>query len=76
MYNPCNFSRFLELELLVDTEGTYTWIQHCKPENLGIRPISRRIFRTIEGKVTECEVGVKCLGERATTKQLRELKLF
>ncbi len=69
MYNPCNFSRFLELELLVDTEGTYTWIQHCKPENLGIRPISRRRFRTIEGRVIEREVGeavIECLGERAT----------
>ena len=69
LYNPHDLSRCLDLELLVDTGSTYTWIKRGRLEKLGIRPMGRRRFRTIEGRVVEREIGeaiVECLGERAT----------
>jgi len=57
------------LELLVDAGSTYTWVRRGKLEKLGIKPMSRRRFRTIEGKIIERYVGeavIECLGERAT----------
>ena len=69
LYNPHDLSRCLDLELLVDTGSTYTWIKRGRLERLGIRPMGRRRFRTIEGRVVEREIGeaiVECLGERAT----------
>jgi len=69
LYNPHDLSRCLDLELLVDTGSTYTWVKRGRLERLGIRPMGRRRFRTIEGRVVEREIGeaiVECLGERAT----------
>jgi len=69
LYNPHDLSRCLDLELLVDTGSTYTWVKRGRLEKLGIRPMGRRRFRTIEGRVVEREIGeaiVECLGERAT----------
>jgi len=69
LYNPHDLSRCLDLELLVDTGSTYTWIKRDKLRELGVRPMGRRRFRTIEGRVVEREIGeavVECLGERAT----------
>ena len=70
LYNPYDLSKCLDLELLVDTDSTYTWIRRSKLRGLGIRPMGRRKFRTIEGRVVEREIGeavVECLGRRATT---------
>ncbi len=47
----------------------YTWIKREGLEGLGIRPMSRRRFRTIEGKIIERDISeavIECLGERAT----------
>ena len=70
LYNPRDQSKCLELELLVDTGSTYTWIKRGRLEKLGIKPMSRRRFRTIEGKIIERDVGeavIECLGRKATT---------
>ena len=56
--------------MLVDTGSTYTWIRRSKLRGLGIRPMGRRKFRTIENRIIEREIGeavVECLGRRATT---------
>jgi len=69
LFNPHEPERCLELELLVDTGSTYTWVRRKKLEELGIKPMSRRRFRTIEGRIIERFVGeaiIECLGERAT----------
>ena len=69
VYDP-HSSRFMELELLVDTGSTYTWIKRDRLEKLGVKPMGRRRFKTIEGRVIEREVGevlIECLGRRATT---------
>ena len=70
LYNPYDLSKCLDLELLVDTGSTYTWIRRSKLRGLGIRPMGRRKFRTIGNRIIEREIGeavVECLGRRATT---------
>ncbi len=67
--NPREPSRLLELELLVDTGATYTWLKRSRLEALGLSPTSRRRFRTVRGELIERDVGeaiIECLGERAT----------
>jgi len=69
LYNPHEPKKYLDLELLVDTGNTYTWIKRERLEKLGIKPMSRRRFRTIEGKIIERDIGeaiIECLGEKAT----------
>jgi len=60
----------LKLKLLVDTASTYTWVKRDKLEKLDVKPITKRKFKTIDGKIIEREtvvVPIKCLNERATT---------
>ncbi len=67
--NPHEPENYLDLELLVDTGSTYTWIKRERLEKIGIKPMRKRRFRTIEGKLIEREIGeavIECLGERAT----------
>lgn len=70
LYNPRDESRFVELELLVDTGSTYTWIKRGRLEEIRVKPMGKRRFRTIDNRIIEREVGeavVECLGRRATT---------
>ena len=67
--NPQDRARCLDLELIVDTGSTYTWIRRERLESIGVRPSGTRRFRAIEGRAVEREVGeavIGCLGERAT----------
>ncbi|MEM3680061.1 MAG: hypothetical protein QW359_00195 [Metallosphaera sp.] len=69
LYNPHDLSKSLKLKLLVDTGSTYSWIKRERLESLGITPITKWRFKTIEGRITEREIGeavIECLGERAT----------
>ena len=69
LLNPREPEKCLELELLVDTGSIYTWVKRSRLEELGIKPMGRRRFRTIEGRVNERDIGeavIECLGERAT----------
>ncbi len=69
MSNPRDPSRQVELELLVDTGSTYTWIKRETLGELGMTATGRRRFRTIRGELIERDVGeavIECLGERAT----------
>jgi len=69
LYNPYDFSRFIDLELPVDTGSTYTWVKRRRLEELGVRPTAKWRFRTIDGRAVERDIGevvVECLGERAT----------
>jgi len=42
--------------VMVDTGAAYSWISRSKLEQLGIRPVRRMQFRTIEGHLIEREV--------------------
>jgi len=70
LYNPHNENRFVELELLVDTGSTYTWVRQRRLEELGIKPSLRRMFRVVDNRVVERDVGeaiAGCMGRRTTT---------
>ncbi len=70
LYNPYDRSRSLDLELPVDTGSTYTWIKSERLERLGIKPMTRWRFKTIEGRIVERDIGeamIECMGEKATT---------
>ncbi len=69
LYKSHDLSKYLDLDLLVDTGSTYTWVKCDKLRELGIKPMDKRKFRTIEGRVIEREIGeviIECLGEKAT----------
>lgn len=69
LFNPRDDSRFIDVELLVDTGSTYTWIRRKKLEDLGIKPNGVRRFKTIDNRVIERQVGeaiIECLSRRAT----------
>ncbi len=70
IYNPQDPLRHVDLELLVDTGSTFTWIRRTRLEELGIRPMDRARFRTTDNRIVMRDVGeavVECLGRRATT---------
>jgi len=69
IYNPTNPDKKIDIKLLVDTGSTYTWIKRKKLDEIGIKIMGRRKFRTIENNVIEREIGeavIECLGEKAT----------
>jgi len=70
LYNPSDQSKVLDLDLIVDTGSTYTWVKRLRLESLGLEPTGERMFRTIEGKFVKREIGealIECMGEKATT---------
>ena len=70
LYNPHDPGKSIDLELLVDTGSTYTWVRRERLENIGVRPMDERRFRTVDNRVVGRKVGeavVECLGKRAAT---------
>lgn len=56
IWNPAQPSKSEELEAMVDTGASYSWISSSRLAGLGIRPSRRMAFRTIEGRMIEREV--------------------
>jgi clan AA aspartic protease len=59
-----------EVDLLVDTGSTYTWVPRSVLEAITIKPVTTRNFRTIDGRMLKREVGevlMELVNERATT---------
>ena len=70
LYNPKDPSKALDLNLIVDTGSTYTWVRRARLSGLELKPMGKRVFKTIEGKLIEREIGealIECKGEKATT---------
>ncbi len=68
--NPREPTRCVDLNPVVDTGSTYTWVKASRLRELGIEPMARVRFRTIEGRIIEGGVGeavIEYAGERATT---------
>jgi predicted aspartyl protease len=66
LYNPGDQSKILDLDLIVDTGSTYTWVKQARLRSLGLKPKGRKMFRTIEGKLVEREIGealIECGGD-------------
>jgi predicted aspartyl protease len=53
VWNPASPARVEELDVLVDTGAAYSWVSRARLEPLGIRPVRRMQFRTIEGHMIE-----------------------
>lgn len=59
-----------EVELLVDSGSTYSWIQGELLERLGINPDGERNFKTIENEIIRRPVGmgiIECMDRKAPT---------
>lgn len=50
--------RFEEIEALVDTGSSYTWVPRSILERLGVQPTFRREFETADGRVIERDMNV------------------
>lgn len=62
-------SKSRQVELLVDTGSTYTWVPRSLLTDLSIKPSTVRNFRTIDGRTLKREVGealMEYADERAT----------
>jgi len=53
VWNPANPSPAEEFEAMVDTGASYSWVSRTRLEALGIKPVRRMQFRTIEGHTIE-----------------------
>jgi predicted aspartyl protease len=56
VWNPATPSRVVELDLMVDTGASYSWISRQRLETLGIKPVRKMQFRMIDGTVLEREL--------------------
>ena len=56
VWNPTEPSRSEEIDVLVDTGASYSWVSSSRLAGLGVRPTRRMIFRTIEGRTIEREL--------------------
>jgi len=53
VWNPASPARVEELDAIVDTGAAYSWVSRARLEALGVRPVRRMQFRTIEGHLIE-----------------------
>lgn len=53
-----SLSAHTDLELLVDSGSTYTWVSKDILERLGIERIGEREFKTIEGRLPKRHIGM------------------
>jgi predicted aspartyl protease len=53
VWNPVTSSSTEEIDAMVDTGASYSWILRARLEHLGVRPVRRMQFKTIEGKTIE-----------------------
>jgi len=66
----CGSAGSKEVELLVDTGSTYTWVSDKILKEIGVKPGKTWKFKTIDGRVIKREIGeaiVEWNGEKATT---------
>jgi len=62
-------SKSEQVELLVDTGSTYTWVSNAILKRLNVEAKTARKFKTIDGRLLERRVGeiiIEYMGERAT----------
>jgi len=53
VWNPVNSSSSQEIDAMVDSGASYSWVLRTRLEPLGVRPVRRMSFRMIEGKTIE-----------------------
>jgi len=68
LHSP-NMSKSEQVELLVDTGSTYTWVSNVVLERLNVETKTARKFKTIDGRLLERKVGevlMEYMNEKAT----------
>jgi clan AA aspartic protease len=68
LHSP-DMSKSEQIELLVDTGSTYTWVSSATLERLNVKVKTTRKFKTIDGRLLERKIGevlVEYMNERAT----------
>jgi predicted aspartyl protease len=53
VWNPASSTTTPEIEAMVDTGASYSWVSRARLELLGLRPVRRMQFGAIEGKTIE-----------------------
>jgi aspartyl protease family protein len=53
VWNPAHPEKVEDLEAMVDTGAAFSWISRARLERLGLSPMRRMPFRTIEGRVLD-----------------------
>jgi predicted aspartyl protease len=53
VWNPASSSTTEEIDAMVDTGASYSWVLRTRLESLHVHPVRRMQFRTIEGKMIE-----------------------
>jgi aspartyl protease family protein len=53
VWNPVSPSRVEEMDVIVDTGAAYSWVSRTRLESMGVRPVRKMQFRTIEGHTIE-----------------------
>jgi predicted aspartyl protease len=64
-----DMSRSEQIELLVDTGSTYTWVSNVILERLNVKAETTRKFKTIDGRLLERRIGevlMEYVNEKAT----------
>ncbi|MGQ9469692.1 MAG: hypothetical protein ACUVTD_07750 [Nitrososphaerales archaeon] len=64
-----DMSKFEQIELLVDTGSTYTWVSNLILKGLNVEAKTTRRFKTIDGRLLERKVGeviIEYMEEKAT----------
>lgn len=54
--NPAKPENTIEIEAVVNTGSTLSWIRRRRLESLGIKPYRRQAFKTITGQMVERDV--------------------
>ncbi len=62
IWNPASPERVEELNAIVDTGAAYSWVSRSRLQSLGIEPVRRMQFRTIEGHLIERELAPVFVG--------------
>ncbi len=53
VWNPAHPEKVEDLEAMVDTGAAFSWISRARLERLGLTPMRRMPFRTIEGRILD-----------------------
>ena len=67
VWNPAQPDKVYEPEVWVDTGAAFSWISRAQLEGMGVRPLRRLPFRTIQGNVLERDIAAVFIGTEDCT---------
>jgi len=62
VWNPAQPEKVYEPEVWVDTGAAFSWVSRSQLEAMGISPLRRMPFRTIEGHIVERDIAAVFIG--------------